>query len=154
VDNEIVLLSVSSGWMDSFEVLASGMIGSGGGGLGQCLLQLLELYRRCESIGRLAALFVSVVGTLDVSPNGDDTVRSWHLQKQISVMWNRHELGECRLSQESIICGLEIGNLKLQVLCAEVFPSPKGYGKGGLIDGSRHCSWDYAMERGLTGVQC
>jgi hypothetical protein len=31
VDNEIVLLSVSSGWMDVLDVLALGMTGSGGG---------------------------------------------------------------------------------------------------------------------------
>jgi hypothetical protein len=42
MDNEIVVLSVSSGWMDALEVLASGITGSGG--LGEGLLQLLELY--------------------------------------------------------------------------------------------------------------
>jgi hypothetical protein len=32
MDNGIVLLSVSSGWMDVLEVLALGMTGLGGGG--------------------------------------------------------------------------------------------------------------------------
>jgi hypothetical protein len=32
VDNDIVLLSVSFGWMDILEVLTSGMIRAGGGG--------------------------------------------------------------------------------------------------------------------------
>jgi hypothetical protein len=32
MDNGVILLSVSSGWMDILEVLALGMIGSGGGG--------------------------------------------------------------------------------------------------------------------------
>jgi hypothetical protein len=32
VDNETILLSESFGWMDIFDVLALGMIGSGGGG--------------------------------------------------------------------------------------------------------------------------
>jgi hypothetical protein len=41
MDNGIVLLSVSFNWMD---ILAAGMTGLGGGGLGQGLLQLLELY--------------------------------------------------------------------------------------------------------------
>jgi hypothetical protein len=31
MDNGVILLSVSSGWMDVLEVLALGMIGSGGG---------------------------------------------------------------------------------------------------------------------------
>jgi hypothetical protein len=64
VDNRIVLLSVSSGWMD---VLASGMTRSPGGGLGQGLLQLLELYGRHQSIDCLATLLVIVKSLLDVS---------------------------------------------------------------------------------------
>jgi hypothetical protein len=46
------------------------------GGLRQGLLQFLELYRRRESVSCLATLLVRVIGALDVSPDGDDTVRS------------------------------------------------------------------------------
>jgi hypothetical protein len=49
------------------------MIGSGGGGLGQGLLQILELYGCRESVGRLATLSIIVKGSLDDSPDGDDT---------------------------------------------------------------------------------
>jgi hypothetical protein len=52
---------------------------SGLGGLSHGLLQLLELCGHREPVSRLAALLVVVVGALDVSPNGDDTVQSWHL---------------------------------------------------------------------------
>jgi hypothetical protein len=73
VDNRTVLLSESSGWMDVFEVLASSMTGSeGAGGLSQGLVQVLELRGLCESIGRLMALPIAIVGTLDVSLDGDD----------------------------------------------------------------------------------
>jgi hypothetical protein len=43
IDNGTILLSESFDWMDVLDVLASGMIGSrgGGGGLGQGLLQFL-----------------------------------------------------------------------------------------------------------------
>jgi hypothetical protein len=64
-------------------VLASGMIRSGGeggrAGLDEGLLQLLDLYGCCESINSLVALPVIVIGALDVSPDGDDTMLSWHL---------------------------------------------------------------------------
>jgi hypothetical protein len=141
VDSRIVLLSVSSGWMDIFEVLALSMTESGGrGGLGQGLLQLLELYRLYEYVGHLAAPLVAVIGMLDVSPDGDDTSQCWHLQKQISLMQNRQEHGECRSSQEGVVVHLEISNLKLQVLYVEVFLSPKGHGKSDLTDGSQCCS--------------
>jgi hypothetical protein len=42
-ESGMVLLSLSSIWMDSLEVLDSGMIESRGGGLSQGLLQILEL---------------------------------------------------------------------------------------------------------------
>jgi hypothetical protein len=76
MDNGIVLLSESSSWMDIFDVLASGMIVFGGGGHGQGLLQFLELYGCHEPVSHLAALLVAVIGVLDVSPDGDDTMRS------------------------------------------------------------------------------
>jgi hypothetical protein len=66
--------------MDVLDDLASGMIRSGGGGgLGQGCLQFLEFCGHRESISRLTALLVVVIGALDASPNGDDTVWSWHL---------------------------------------------------------------------------
>jgi hypothetical protein len=63
--------------MDILDVLASGMTTSGG--LSHGLLQLLELYGRHEPVSHLAALPIAVLGMLDVSPDGDDTVQSWHL---------------------------------------------------------------------------
>jgi hypothetical protein len=65
-------------------------------------------------------------------------------------MWDHHELGECRSSQESIVGHLKIEDLKLYILCAEIFLCPEGYGKSDLTDGDRWCARDYAMEGGPT----
>jgi hypothetical protein len=65
--------------MDVLDDLASDMIGSRVGALGQGLLQFLELYRCNDPIDSLATLPVTVVGTLDISVDGDDAIRSWHL---------------------------------------------------------------------------
>jgi hypothetical protein len=46
------------------------------GRLGQSLLQVLELFGCCESVGRLTTLSVTVKGSFDVSSDGDDTTRS------------------------------------------------------------------------------
>jgi hypothetical protein len=119
VDNRVVLLSVSFGWMD---ILATGMTGSGG--LGQGLLQLLELYERRQSISYLTTLSIAVKSPLDVSPDGDDTTWPWHLQDQVGIMWDSHELGEYWPSQESGVVSLKIGDLKLYSLCVEIFPTP------------------------------
>jgi hypothetical protein len=61
--------------MDIFEVFTLGMTGSVWG-LSQGLLQFLELYGCDESISHLIALLVTVIGALDVSLDGNDTVRS------------------------------------------------------------------------------
>jgi hypothetical protein len=68
-------------------------------------------------------------------------------------MWNRHKLGQCWLSQESVVCSLKIGDLKPYGLRAEIFLSPEGYRKSDLADRGRCCTRDYAMERSLTGAQ-
>jgi hypothetical protein len=64
--------------MDALEVLASGMIGSEEGGTRPKLLQFLEFCGRRESVSHLIGVLVIVVGVLDVSPDGDDTMWSWH----------------------------------------------------------------------------
>jgi hypothetical protein len=123
------------------------------GGLGQGLLQLLELYSCHHSVGCLTALPITVNSPSDVSPEGDDTTRPWYLQDQVGIVWNCHKLGECQLSEESVVCSFKIGNLKRYGLRAEIFSSPEGYGKGYLTNGGHCCTRDYVMERSLTGVQ-
>jgi hypothetical protein len=100
MDNGIILLSVSSGWMDVLEVLATGTTWSGGGGGGTRprLASTLEALRMPSVYQFLVALPVVVKSLLDISPDGDDTMRPWHLQDHVGVMWDRHGLGECRLS--------------------------------------------------------
>jgi hypothetical protein len=58
VDIGTDLLSESSDWMNVLDVLASGMIG--------CR----------EPVSHLTTLLVTVISTLDISPDGDDTMRS------------------------------------------------------------------------------
>jgi hypothetical protein len=123
------------------------------GGLNQGLLQLLELCRHCQSVSCLTTLPIVVKSPLNVSPDGDDATRPWHLQDQVGVMWDRHELGECRPSQESVVCSLKIGDLKLYSFCVEIFLSPKGHEKNDPTDGGCCCTREYAMKRSSTGVQ-
>jgi hypothetical protein len=67
-------------------------------------------------------------------------------------MQNRHELGECRLSQETVVRSLKIGHLKLYSFSLEVHLSPEGYGKRDLTDGHRYCTRDRTKERSLTSA--
>jgi hypothetical protein len=65
-----------------------------------------------------------------------------------------HKLGECRPSEERVVCHLEIGYLELQVFSTEVFQSPAGHRKSDLADGHRYSSKDYSVERSPTGMWC
>jgi hypothetical protein len=123
VDNMIYLIRVSSGWMDFLEVLESGMASSG------------------------------VTWPRPLSTSGDGATRSRHLQNHVGVMRDRHELGKCRLSQESIVCSLKMGHLELHGFSSEVHPSPEGYGKRDMTDRCRCCTRDNTMERSPAGPQ-
>jgi hypothetical protein len=124
----------------------------GGGGLGQGLLQLLELCRCRQYVGHLVALLVTVIAPLYVSPNGDDPTWSRYPQNQVGIIRDRHELAKCWPCQESIVHSLKIGHLKLYGFSLELLLSPEGYGKRDLTDGCRYCTWDYTMERSSTGA--
>jgi hypothetical protein len=123
------------------------------GGLGQGLLQLLVLCGCQQSISTLTALSVAVESPHDISPDGDDAPWPWYIQDQIGKMQDCHELLERWPSQESIVRSLKIDDLKLYVFHAEVFLSPKGYGKNDLADGGCYYPRDYAVERSLIGMQ-
>jgi hypothetical protein len=139
--------------MDFLEVLESGTTGLGGGGISQGLFQLLELWGCCQSVSHLTALLVAVIGLLDVSPNGNDPTWSWHLQYQVGVMRNRHQLDECRPSQQSVVRSLKIIHLKFYSFSLEVLPSLEGYGKRDLTDGHRCYTGNYTVERSPTSGQ-
>jgi hypothetical protein len=77
-----------------------------------------------------------------------------HLQDQVGIVRNCHELGKCRPSEERVVCHLEVGYLKLHVLSTEVFPSLEGHEKSDLANGGCCCVGDYSVERSPTRTQC
>jgi hypothetical protein len=101
----------------------------------------------------LTTLPITVKRPFNVSPDRDDTTRPWNLQDQVGIMWDRHELGECRPSQESILRSLKIDDLKLHSFHVDIFLSPEGHVENNLADGGCCYTRDYAMERSPTGAQ-
>jgi hypothetical protein len=137
--------------MDNLEVLDSGMIRSGGGGgLGPGVLQVLEFYRCQQWVSHPVALSVAVVGSLD----RDDSIRARHLQDQIGIMGDHHELSNGGPPEEWIVCCFKIGYLKLHVLSVEIFRSPEHHEKGDMTNKGCCCASDYSMEGILTRTQC
>jgi hypothetical protein len=90
---------------------------------------------------------------LYISFDGDDAVRTCHLQDQVAIVRHYHELGESKPPKECIVCCFEIGYLKLLVLGIEVFLSPKGHKKGDMANKGSCCSGDYSVEGSPSRMQ-
>ena len=71
---------------------------------------------------------------LDVSTDGEDSVRSRHLQEKIRVVWNCHELGESWSPKYGMVGGLVRRHLKDDRLRAVVVPGAEGNREGDLVD--------------------
>jgi hypothetical protein len=122
-------------------------------GLNQGFLQLLELCRCKKHVSHLVALPIIVISTFYIPSEGDDSVWAWHLQDQVCIIRNCHELGEPWPPGQCIVCHFEIGYLKQYVLSSDVLLCPKGHEKSDLADGGRCCSGDYSVEGSLTRTQ-
>jgi hypothetical protein len=67
------------------------------------------------------------VGLLKVA-YGDDPMRDGHLELQIGVVGDGHELGVAWLAQYGMVGARKVRYLKGEHLCAEVGISPECYG--------------------------
>ena len=93
---------------------------------------------RGRSCGRLGdAILLTVVGLLKAAFDGDDSLGTGHLQLQVGVVGDGHELYEARLTQESVVDAGEVDHLEGEWLLAEVVwlaegdaepDAPKGHG--------------------------
>lgn len=62
------------------------------------------------------------VGILEVSRHRDDTAWSGHLQLEVGIVPNRHELGVAWLPEYGAIGSLEVNNFKRECLLLVVYP--------------------------------
>jgi hypothetical protein len=60
-----------------------------------------------------------------VAPHGEDLSRGWHLEDQVPVMGNGHELVQGRPANDGIEREVNLRNVELDVLSAEVLLSPE-----------------------------
>ena len=69
---------------------------------------------------------LAVVGLFEATLDNDDSLGAWHLQLQVGVVGDSHELGEARLAQESMVDTREVDHLEGEWLLAEVVQLAKG----------------------------
>jgi hypothetical protein len=68
------------------------------------------------------------VDILKVTSYGDDSARAEHLELQIGVVSDGHELGVAWLAQEGVVGTRKVCYLKGEHLCVEVGSTPECYG--------------------------
>jgi len=51
----------------------------------------------------LDGFYVVVIRTLEVTSKGEYAIGTQHLEQEVRVMWNGHELGQSRSAKDSMI---------------------------------------------------
>ena len=66
------------------------------------------------------AILLIVVGLLETALDGDDPLRARHLELEVAVVGDSHELGEAWLIKEGVVDTGEVDDLEGEWLLAEV----------------------------------
>jgi hypothetical protein len=72
------------------------------------------------------AVLLAVVGLLKAALNGDDPLRAGHLELEIGVVGDDHELGEAQSIEEGMVDTREVDDLEGERLLAEVVQLAEG----------------------------
>jgi hypothetical protein len=55
----------------------------------------------------LDALYVALVGVFIGGPDGDNTLRAWHFELKLGVVWNHHEFGIATAPNDGVVGPVE-----------------------------------------------
>ena len=88
-----------------------------------------ELFGGDNRCGVFAALDLALIGVLEGGADGDDTARSRHLQLQIGVVGDGHELCVAWTFQDGVVGSMEPDHLEGEGLCPIIGRIPKGDGQ-------------------------
>src|SRR5690242_11469862 len=86
--------------------------------------------------------------------NGDDLVGAWHLELEVRVVGDGHELGIARSPQHRVVGPLEPDHLEREGFPVEVGGSSEAYGKIDLSKGQDALSGDDPVKGRRTGPDC
>ena len=101
-------------------------------GVGYFATELVEVDDECLSLHDRLCVFdafdIVVVCMLVRGLDGDDAVGAQHLELEVGIVWDRHELGIARAPQNSVISPLEPNHLEGKGLLAVVGGSAEADG--------------------------
>jgi len=112
-------------------------------GVGDVLVDVAEAgdegHRLDYSLGLLNALDVALIGVLACRVDGDDTVWSRHLELEVGVVRDGHELGVAWPSQNRVVGPRELDHIEGEYLPPEVVGVPNETGRSICPRGWARC---------------
>ena len=100
-----------------------------------------------------ATVLLAVVGLLKTALNGDDPLWAGHLDLQLGVVGDDHELGEARLTEEGMVDAEEVNHLEGEWLLAEVVRLAEGDIESNVPKGHGFLPWHDPIEQCLARTQ-
>jgi len=108
-------------------------------GVGDVLVTVAEAgedgQRLSQSLGLLDALDVALIGVLAGRTDGDDAVWPWHLELEVGVVGDGHELGVTWSPQDRVVGSWEPDHVECEDLPPEVVGGPEADGQIDLPEG-------------------
>jgi hypothetical protein len=104
-----------------------------------------------EGFSVLHAFHITFVSVAIHGSGGDDSLGAWHLELEISVVGDDHELGVARSSQHSVIGPSEPDHLESEGFLSEVGGSSEADGQVNLSKGQDTLSGCNPVKRCCTG---
>jgi hypothetical protein len=83
-------------------------------------MDFLELLTKEHRFREGGFSVLALLGLPEATINGDDTIRSWHLQLVVDVAWPGVETVEGRAAEDHVLCTLERDHLKCYGLFAVI----------------------------------
>jgi hypothetical protein len=101
----------------------------------------------------LDRLLIAVVRLLQVAVEGEHSIESWHLKKQIDIMRHCHELGKCRTTQYCMVRRVKSSHFKLDKFSTIILPRAEGDWEDHRTKRVRRITWNDAVKGGFAGNQ-
>ena len=108
-------------------------------GVGDILVAVAEAGKDAQRLCLLDALDVALVGMLAGRADGDDALWPWHLELEVSVVGDGHELGIAWSSQDGVVGPWEPNHVEIEDLPSEVVGVPKQMGRSICPRGWARC---------------
>ena len=78
-----------------------------------------------EGVGDLVEVAVAFVWSEEESVDRDDSYGSWHLELEVCVVWDGHELGESWSTKYGVVLRLPIDHIEFEGLSFEIVSAPE-----------------------------